>query len=59
MELAPAQGKPEAGEKDQMTKGASKAELLVRLIKFGKMVPCKDDSETVASLIHLLLTITI
>ena len=50
---------PEEGEKDQPTTGAPKADVLKRAVKFGKMVPCTDNSEAIASLIHLLVTIGI
>ena len=58
-DLAGGEEKAEPGEKDKPTNGAEKAKVLQRLAKFGKMVPCKDDSETIASLIHLCLTIAI
>ena len=51
--------KASTGEKDEPTAGAEKDAVLRRLAKFGKVVPCKDNSETVASLIHLLVTISI
>lgn len=41
--------------KDKPTENAGKAKVLKRLVNKGKVVICKDNSETIASMIHLFL----
>jgi len=46
-------------EVDQPDTGGSKDMVLYRLLKHGKLVCSTDSSEEVASIVHLLLTITV
>lgn len=39
--------------------GQSKEEVVWRLLNYNRVVPCKNNSEDAASIVHLLLTITI
>jgi hypothetical protein len=46
-------------EQDQPDTNGSKDMILYRLLKHGKLVCSTDSSEEVASIVHLLLTITV
>ena len=56
-------GLPTVEEKDvqrsSYTVGAPKEHVLERLYKCGKVVSCKNDSEDIAALIHLFLTVAV
>lgn len=44
---------------DSVELGQSKEQILQRLYEYNRVVPCKDNSEDAASIVHLLLTITL
>ena len=44
---------------DQVLTGQSKDQIIRRLLNYNRVVPCKDNSEDAASVIHLLLTISL
>ena len=47
------------GETSSFTNGAPKENVLDRLYKCGKVVQCKNDSEDIAALIKVFLTVSI
>lgn len=44
---------------DSFHVGQSKSEVLERLVRYNKVVTSKDNSEDMASIVHLLLTISL
>jgi hypothetical protein len=44
---------------DQFFLGQTKDEVLWRIQQYSRVVPCKNNSEDAASIVHLLLTISI
>jgi hypothetical protein len=56
-ELAKRKENPKPDDKVEV--GQSKDQILQRLYGYNRVVPCKDNSEDAASIVHLLLTITL